>query len=183
MGAVGRALAPRLRAFEMRVRYTDLAPLAAEDEARRQAERATLPELLASSDYVIPAVPLCPDTLHLIDARALARMKPDAFLINTCRGSVVDEEAVAAALANRKLAGYAADVFEFEDWARPDRPRAIPRALLEQPERTLFTPHLGSAVTEVRREIELQAAHSILQALAGEAPRGAVNRPFARAIA
>ena len=65
-------------------------------------------------------------------------MKPGAILVNPGRGSVV-EEAVATALSDSQLAGYAADVFEFEDWARPDRPRSIPKRLLDQTERTLFT--------------------------------------------
>ena len=81
--------------------------------------------LLRQSDFVVPMVPYRPDTLHLIDAQALATMKDGAYLINACRGSVVDEEAVADALASGKLAGYAADVFEMEEWARADRPRAI----------------------------------------------------------
>lgn len=110
-------------------------------------------------------------------------MKPGAVLVNTGRGSVVDEEAVADALASGRLAGYAADVFEFEDWARADRPRAIPQRLLDDKERTLFTPHLGSAVGDVRLAIEHEAAMNILQALRGETPAGAINRPSARAVA
>ena len=72
--------------------------------------------------------------------------KPGALLINVGRGSVVDERAVAAALEGGALGGYAADVFEMEDWALPDRPRSIDPRLRTHP-RTLFTPHLGSAVT------------------------------------
>jgi phosphonate dehydrogenase len=128
-------------------------------------------------------VPYCDSTLHLIDAGALARMKPGAYIVNTGRGSVVDEQAVVAALASGRLAGYAADVFEMEEWARPDRPRAIPQALLDDTARTLFTPHIGSAVDTVRLEIELEAAHNILQALRGETPQGAINFPQARATA
>jgi hypothetical protein len=102
------------------------------------------------------------------------------YLINACRGSVVDEEAVAYALASGKLAGYAADVFEMEEWARPDRPRAIPERLLAYSERTLFTPHIGSAVDTVRRSIEMEAATNILQVLGNQVPQGAINRPAAR---
>jgi len=83
---------------------------------------------------------------------------------------VVDEAAVLAALECGHLGGYAADVFEFEDWLLPDRPLEIAPALRTHP-RTLFTPHLGSAVAGVRREIALRAAHNILDALAGRTPR------------
>jgi phosphonate dehydrogenase len=90
---------------------------------------------------------------------------------------VVDERAVAAALEAGTLAGYAADVFELEDWALDDRPADIPTGLLRQPDRTFFTPHLGSAVDRVRVEISLRAADAILQYLRGERPDGAVNDP------
>lgn len=183
MGAVGRAIAQRLQGHELRLLYTDPVSLAPEDEARWSATRVELAALLTESDFVVPMVPFSRETLHLIDSVALARMKPGAYLINTCRGSVVDEAAVADALAAGKLAGYAADVFEMEEWARPDRPRAIPSRLLAHTGRTLFTPHLGSAVSEVRLAIELEAARNILQALSGETPAGALNRPRARAIA
>jgi phosphonate dehydrogenase len=92
------------------------------------------------------------------------------LLVNIGRGSVVEEAAVLAALESGHLAGYAADVFEFEDWLLPSRPREIAPALRSHP-RTLFTPHLGSAVARVRREIALRAAHNILDAQAGRAPR------------
>ena len=106
----------------------------------------------------------------------LARMKPGAFLINTARGSLVDEAAVGDALESDRLAGYAADVFSMEDWALLDRPPEVSVRLLES-DKTVLTPHLGSAVDRVRREIALQAAESMLQALRGEIPAGAVNRP------
>src|ERR1700721_1130776 len=77
----------------------------------------------------------------------------------------------------RHLAGYAADTFEMEDWARPDRPREINSRLLRLADRTLFTPHLGSAVAPARLQIELAAAANILQALRGERPAGAINPP------
>ena len=180
MGAVGQAIAQRLVGYEMRVLYTDPVALPKEKEERWSLDRVELPELLAASDFVVPMVPYRDETLHMIDRGALARMKTGAYLINTCRGSVVDEQAVVEALASGRLAGYAADVFEMEEWARPGRPHAIPQALLDDSERTLFTPHIGSAVDSVRLEIELEAARNILQALRGEIPQGAINRPQAR---
>jgi phosphonate dehydrogenase len=183
MGAVGQAIAKRLQGHEITLLYTDPRALPAAREREWNLARVELDELLGRSDYVVPMVPLRDDTFHLVDAGALAKMKRGAFLINTCRGSVVDEEAVADALAHGRLAGYAADVFEMEEWARADRPRAIPQRLLDDRARTLFTPHLGSAVDAVRLAIEREAATNIMQALAGEVPSGALNRPRARAIA
>jgi phosphonate dehydrogenase len=177
MGAVGRAVAARLQGYDMTLRYADPRPLAPALEARWGLARASLQRLLAESDYVVPLLPYGAGTHHLIDGTALAGMKPGAYLINVCRGSVVAEDAVADALASGRLAGYGADVFEFEDWARSDRPRSIPASLLADTERTLFTPHLGSAVASVRLAIEMEAATNVLQALAHQTPQGAINRP------
>lgn len=181
MGAVGRAIAKRLAGFDMQLVYCDKRPLDAELERAWGVRRVTLEELLASSDFVVPMLPMAPDTLHLIHAGTLAQMKRGSYLINACRGSVVDEMAVADALASGHLAGYAADVFEMEEWRRIDRPAGIPQGLLDNTGQTLFTPHLGSAVKEVRLEIEREAARNILQALAGERPAGAINNPVALA--
>jgi len=84
---------------------------------------------LAQADIVVLALPLTPTTLHMLDSARLARMKPGSFLINPCRGSVVDEAAVLDALQSGRLAGYAADVFESEDWVRADRPLEIAAGL------------------------------------------------------
>lgn len=175
MGAVGQAIAQRLVGYNMNVLYVDPAPLPRVNEIRLGLTQVSLPALLAQSDYVVPMVPLTAQTFHLINHEALDQMKDGAFLINTCRGSVVDEAAVVQALMSGKLAGYAADVFEMEEWARPDRPRQIPQALLDDNERTLFTPHLGSAVDEVRLRIAFEAAYNIVQALSGKQPQGAIN--------
>lgn len=183
MGAVGQAIAARLQGYELNLLYADPRPLAPELETQWRLAHVSLDALLRQSDFVVPMVPYRPDTLHLIDAQALATMQDGAYLINACRGSVVDEEAVADALASGKLAGYAADVFEMEEWARADRPRAIPARLLADTARTLFTPHIGSAVDSVRLAIEMEAATNILQTLRGEVPQGAINRPLARATA
>jgi phosphonate dehydrogenase len=175
MGAVGQAVARRALGLEMKVLYEDTVPLPREKEEAWRLTRCPLEELLEKSDFVMPLLPLKPDTFHLIDSRAIARMKRGSFLINISRGSIVDEGAVNGALASGHLAGYAADVFEMEDWARVDRPRSIPQALLDNTGHTFFTPHLGSAVDEIRLAIALEAARHILQALNGEKPEGAIN--------
>ena len=111
---------------------------------------------------------------HVVDERFLAAMKPGAYLINPARGSLVNESAVADAIESGRLAGYAADTFELEDWQLDDRPRVVdPR--LRASDRTFFTPHLGSAVRRVREEIEASAAASIIAVLAGRRPEGLAN--------
>ncbi|MEO1132090.1 MAG: phosphonate dehydrogenase [Cyanobacteria bacterium J06639_1] len=176
MGKLGRALAQRLQGFEMRLVYADPIPLPADLEKAWHVEAVPFPKLLATSDYVVLMVPLQPDTFHLLDREAIAQMKPGSFLINPCRGSVVDENAIADALESGHLSGYAADVFEMEDWARGDRPTNIEPRLVENRHQTFFTPHLGSAVETVRFEIAMEAATNLVQALQGHVPRGAVNR-------
>jgi phosphonate dehydrogenase len=177
MGAVGQALAKRLVGYDADVVYFDRKPLDGDWEAQLRVRPVALRELFADSDFVVSILPLNPATFHLVDRDALASMKPGAYLVNTGRGSTVDETAVAQALATGHLRGYAADVFEFEDWARGDRPREIPDALLAQADRTCLTTHIGSAVERVRFEIAMEAAANIVQALRGEKPKGAVNAP------
>ncbi|MGF1514626.1 MAG: phosphonate dehydrogenase [Elainellaceae cyanobacterium] len=174
MGQLGRALAPRLQGFDMTLQYTDPLPLSPELEQQWNLRAVDLDTLLETSDYVVLMTPLQPSTLHLIGREAIARMKPGSILVNPSRGSVVDEGAVADALASGQLAGYAADVFEMEDWARTDRPRTIEPRLLREGDRTFFTPHLGSAVEGVRRAIAMEAAVNLVQALQGKTPQGAV---------
>jgi phosphonate dehydrogenase len=177
MGELGRAVARRLLGFDVQLLFTDPRPLPDADSLIRQVSRVELTELLRRSDYVVLLTPLTPQTHHLIDRHRLSLCKPTARLVNIGRGSVVDEEAVGEALDAGKLAGYAADVFAMEDWALPGHPQKIPQSLLERENQTLFTPHLGSAVDDVRREISLSAARSVLQALRSEIPENAVNQP------
>jgi phosphonate dehydrogenase len=181
MGAIGRAVATRLQGWGAQLRYTDRERLPVDIEEALRLRFQPLDQLLAESDIVMLALPLNATTLHLIDTQALATMKPGAYLINPCRGSVVDECAVLAALERGHLAGYAADVFEMEDWARHDRPRRIDAGLLSHA-RTLLTPHLGSAVADVRLAIEQCAATNILMALAGHTPPDAINTAALRAV-
>jgi phosphonate dehydrogenase len=180
MGQLGRAFAERLAGFRADVRYTDVRALDAADEAALGMRFAPLDGLLRASDYLVLTLPLTAGTAGLLDATRIATMRPGAVVINLARGSLVDEDAIAAALADGRLGGYAADVFAFEDWARDGRPHAIPPALLASGLPTIFTPHLGSAVGDVRRAIETAAAAAVLAALRGETPEGAVNSPLQR---
>jgi phosphonate dehydrogenase len=183
MGAVGRAIAKRMSGFDMQLVYCDDIELDAEQERAWGARRVSLDELLRESDFVVPMLPMTPQTLHLINAETIVKMKPGSHLVNACRGSVVDEQAVVDALRSGHLAGYAADVFEMEEWQRADRPKDIPKALLENNAQTFFTPHLGSAVKDVRLEIERQAARNIIQALGGQRPTGAINNAIPGTVA
>lgn len=176
MGAIGKAVAGRLHGWGARLLYSQPDALPAIEEEALGLSRSDLDDLLAESDIVILALALNERTLHTINVERLRQMKRGAFLVNPCRGSVVNEAAVLQSLISGELGGYAADVFEMEDWARENRPQRIDPALLAHPN-TLFTAHTGSAVSAVRLAIEQRAAENILQALNGERPRDAVNAP------
>ena len=176
MGELGRAIAERLRAFGPRFVYHDSRPLPAADERQLGVVRVGLGELVAASEVIVIALPLAGGTCGLLDSAVLRSARPGAFVVNVGRGSVVYEVAVADALDENRLGGYAAEVFAMEDWALPGRPAAIPDRLLKHP-RTLFTPHLGSAVNDVRKQMSMQAALQVRQVLSGERPANAVNQP------
>lgn len=163
-GRVGQALLKLLQGFDCDRVFFDTQSMAAGTAEALNAVPVPLETLTATSDFVVLATPLTPRTLGMVDAAFLARMKPGAYLVNPGRGSVVQEAAVAEALALGHLGGYAADVFEQEDQSRPDAPDHIPAALLSAPN-TVFTPHLGSAVVSVRRQIAQSAADEITRAL------------------
>src|SRR5580693_872920 len=163
-GDLGQDIARLLRPFGARIAYSDPRPLPPDTERELAAVRLSLDQLMSTSDVIIAAVPLTPSTRGLLGPGLLRLVRRGAFLVNVGRGSVVDEEAVADALDEHRLGGYAADVFAAEDWALPAHPTAISPRLLNHP-RTLFTPHLGSAVSDVRRLMSLTAARQVRQAL------------------
>jgi phosphonate dehydrogenase len=175
-GQVGQAIAARLAGFGCTLLASDLRCVPA-GQLAHQVRSSPLADVLAVSDYVVLALPLTSSTLHIVDRAAIAAMKPGALLVNPARGSLVDEAAVADALETGQLGGYAADVFQCEDWARLDRPAGIDGRLARAGARTVLTPHIGSAVADVRRDIELSAARNILAVLSGRTPNEAVNRP------
>jgi glyoxylate reductase len=147
MGRIGTAVATRARAFGMDVIGV------------RRGD--SLDELLATSDIVSVHVPLSRETQHLIDAAALAKMKPGAYLINTARGPIVDEEALCDALDSGHLRGAGLDVYEHE-------PRVHPRLLAMK--NVVLLPHIGSATQEARDAMARIAATNVLRFLGGAEP-------------
>lgn len=174
-GAVGQSIAERLAGFRSKVIYWDKRKFDRPTEKRLGASYSEFNDVISKSDFLVLALSLTSETRHIIDAEQLSRMKEGSILINFARGSLVDEAAVAKALEVGPIGFFAADVFEFEDWALPDRPKDIHPALLAQSDRTLFTPHLGSAVTRVREEMALQSAENIIAFFEGRLPNGALN--------
>ncbi len=177
MGGLGQAIARRLAGFEMKLLYTDPNPLPKDREYAMQVTRKSLEDLLASSDAVVLALPLTDETRGLINAQTVGLMKGRSYLVNMARGSVVDETAVRRAIETGHLAGYASDVFAMEDDMFTNHPENIDTHLLANTLHTVFTPHIGSSVDDVRRNITLDAAQNILEALSGQRPHGAVNQP------
>jgi glyoxylate reductase len=156
-GRIGRDVARRAAAFDMRVVFGGRRPGSTIDGHPVVA----IDDALESSDIVSLHVPLRPDTRHLIDARAISLMKPSAYLINTARGPVVDEAALAEALAARRIAGAALDVFEREPIVHPG---------LLHLENVLLLPHIGSATVETRTGMAELAARNVVAVLNGDAP-------------
>jgi (S)-sulfolactate dehydrogenase len=157
-GGTARAAAARLHALGMKVAAFDPV-LPADHRAWAEAERMTFDDLLAGADLVSLHVPLTRDTRHLIDAAALARMKPSAILVNAARGGVVDEAALIAALQAGRLAGAALDVFEHEPLDAESGAvfRGVPNLIL--------TPHIAGVTTEANIRVSALIADRILRAL------------------
>ena len=156
VGRIGRAVAAKAPAFGMRVVYTEQREI-----DMPGAESMSLDRLLNTSDVVSLHVPLLPETRHLIDKRALTRMKRSAYLVNTARGPVVDEAALAWALQQNLLAGAALDVYENEPAVDPDLLRL---------ENVLLVPHMASGTTETRTAMADLAANNVLAVLSGHPP-------------
>jgi glyoxylate reductase len=156
-GAIGRATAARARAFGMEIAY----------HQRREADDAgdaaylALDELLERADVVSLHCPLTPATRHLVDRSALERMGASAYLVNTARGPIVDEAALARALAEGVIAGAGLDVFEEEPAVHP--------GLLEL-DNVVLVPHLGSATVETRAAMADLAVRNVVAVLRGEPP-------------
>jgi glyoxylate reductase len=157
LGRIGRAVAAKAPAFGMRVAFHDTVP--GVDLAGAAA--MSFDRLLNTSDVVSIHVPLLPETRHLMNRKSLARMKRSAYLINTARGPVIDEEALAWALKQNLIAGAALDVYEQEPKIHPD---------LLPLENVLLVPHLGSGTTETRTAMAELAVNNVISVLSGRPP-------------
>ncbi|KUM31484.1 D-glycerate dehydrogenase [Arthrobacter sp. EpRS66] len=166
MGGIGQATARRAKAFGMEVVYQSRSEIDPAIAAELGARRVELDELLAISDVVSLHCPYGPNTHHLIGAEQLAAMKPEAYLVNTARGPIVDEAALSQALREGAIAGAGLDVFEKEPAVHPD--------LLEL-ENVTLVPHLGSSTVETRTAMAVLASENTLAVLRGEDPVTPVN--------
>jgi glyoxylate reductase len=165
-GRIGRRMARRAQGFEMRVIYSgrSRAPLDVEKELR--AEFVETDRLLRESDFVTLHVPLLPETRHLISKESLGKMKRTAFLINTTRGPVVDEGALAEALEKGAIAGAALDVYEREPQVHPG---------LIGLKNVILAPHIGSASVETRTKMSVMAAQNAAALFEGRRPLNTLN--------
>lgn len=165
-GRIGHAMARRARGFGMRVIYYDVYRAAPELEQELEVEFVELDELLETADFVTLHTVLSDETRHLINAERLKRMKPTAVLVNTSRGPVIDEGALADALEAGEIFAAGLDVFEKEPEVHPK--------LLEL-ENVVIIPHLGSATVDTRIAMGLLAADNLIAALEGRRPPALVN--------
>lgn len=165
-GRIGREVATRASAFKMNIIYVDPAPAPREVEALTDATPTGFEELLAESDVISLHLPLTAETRFLIDEKALELMKPTAYLINTARGGLIDEQSLYDALAAGSLAGAACDVFVTEP------PVDSPLLTLDN---FIGTPHTGSATSQTTARMAMAASNNLLTALKGMRPANVVN--------
>jgi glyoxylate reductase len=165
-GRIAQATARRGRGFSMRILYHARHRISDEIEKSLGAEFVDRNTLLRESDFLSLHVPLIPETRHAVSTPQLTLMKPTAYLINTARGPVVDEQALAQALQEGTIAGAGLDVFENEPKVHP--------ALLTMNNVTLL-PHVGSATDHTRLRMAMLASENLLAALRGERPAHLVN--------
>lgn len=167
MGGIGAEVARRARALGMQVVYQSRTRKPSL-ERRYRMEFLALDDLLRRSDFVSLHAPFTPDTRHLISSRTLALMKPTAVLVNTARGSLVDQQALHAALAEGVIAAAALDVTEPEPMAPHDPLLSLPNVIV--------TPHIASASVATRSRMAMLAAVNLVEALSGRVPKDTVNR-------
>ncbi|GAA3443787.1 2-hydroxyacid dehydrogenase [Planomonospora venezuelensis] len=167
LGTIGREVARRAAAFGMTVVYASRTPAAPEVEERLGARRLPLEELLRVSDYVTLHASLNDSTRNLLDAARLALLKPTAFVVNTARGAMVDQDALADALERGRLAGAGLDVYD------PEPPGAGFR-LLKAPN-VVLSPHAGGVTREAVVRIALAAVQNVSEHLGGRPPLDVVN--------
>ncbi|MBN2061036.1 MAG: D-glycerate dehydrogenase [Deltaproteobacteria bacterium] len=166
MGRIGTALAKRAKGFDMRILYHNRRRIETPTEKELGAEYAELDALLAESDFISLHVPLTAETRHLIGKRELSLMKKEAYLINTSRGSVIDEHALFMALKDGIIAGAGLDVYEKEPVLTPG---------LSKLDNAVILPHIGSATIETRKKMARMAVENLLSGLRDERPPNCIN--------
>ncbi|MFF7187179.1 2-hydroxyacid dehydrogenase [Streptomyces sp. NPDC008222] len=168
LGHIGLEVAQRAVAFDMTILYAGPQRVDAETEARLGGARhVPLDELLRTSDYVTLHAPLTEETRHLLDADRLALMKPTAFVVNTARGALIDQDALADALERGALAGAGLDVFD------PEPPTAALKVL--KAPNVVLSPHVAGVTRETLIRIALAAVQNAADFLAGKGPRDVVS--------
>jgi glyoxylate reductase len=165
-GRIGQALARRARGFDTAIVYADPRRLSAAEEAKFGASYRSFDDLLREADFVSLHPQLSPETRHLMSDRQFALMKPSAFVINTSRGPVIDEAALLRALKDKKIVGAGLDVYEHEPEVSPE--------LLKMPN-VVLTPHLGSAVFELREGMAHVVVDNIIALIEGKPPVSCFN--------
>src|SRR5688572_13421473 len=166
MGRIGQAIAKRASGFDMKVLYHNRRRVAADIEGRINATYVTRDELLKRADFVILQVPYSPETHHMIGAAELKLMKPNAILVNSTRGGVVDDAALVAALKSGTIRAAGLDVFENE-------PKLNPAFLAL--DNVVLAPHIGSSTESTRRAMAMTAAKNAVAGLTGQTPPNLLN--------
>jgi glyoxylate reductase len=165
-GAIGEAVARRAQGFRMRILYTKRHRLEGTREAALGVEYRSLDDLLKESDFVSINAALSPETIHLIGERELSLMHPSAYLVNTARGPIVDENALVRALEEKRIAGAALDVYEREPAVEP--------GLINLPN-VVLTPHLGSAALDTRERVAGILVDNAIAVIEGRRPPNLFN--------
>jgi len=165
MGRIGQAVARRALGFGMNIIYHNRKRLPEEVEKKYSASYVDLETLLKNSDFISINVPLTDETYHLLDEKRLNLLKPNAILVNTARGPVVDEKALYKLLKEGKIAGAGFDVYENEPFLTPG---------LEKLENVVLLPHIGSATFETRSKMSIMVAENVIDALEGRKPKNLV---------
>jgi glyoxylate reductase len=168
MGRIGKAVARRARGFNMNVIYHDDQRLDTANEKTLDITFVNMDMLLSMADFISLHIPLTSKTQHLINRQTLGKMKPSAYLINTSRGMVVDENSLVEALHEGKIAGAGLDVYENEPDLAPG---------LAGLDNVILLPHIGSATLETRMKMAQLAALNLLAGLRGEKPSNCLNWP------
>lgn len=165
-GRIGRAMARRAKAFDLKVVYWNRTRLSPSEESEMAVDYRPFDAVIATADFLSLHVAYNKETHHLIGAPQFAAMKPTAIVINTARGPVIDEKALVAALATKRIGGAGLDVFEREPALDPG---------LYDLENAVLVPHLGSATIGTRTKMGMMAAQNALAACRGERPPNVVN--------